>query len=103
MQEGNKAISQVDAEFRAKYPDQWDTLVADVMAEMTQYKGSPPALWGKLARDCAERVVQRKVRAAIPPDPSLRATAGVRRVRSEDTTSREGLAEAMASGKFFSR
>jgi hypothetical protein len=101
VERGNAAIQAVDAEYRSKYPDQWDKLVDDVMAEMVQYQGSPPHLWGKLARDCAERVVKRKVSVAIPPDPSLRPS-GVRRARDEDPNSREGMAEAIASGKYFS-
>lgn len=98
---GNQAILAVDTEYRKKYPDQWDKMVDDVMTEMAQYKGSPPHLWGKLARDCAERVVKRKVSAAVPPDPSMRST-GNRRARDEDQNTREGFAEAIASGKFFS-
>jgi hypothetical protein len=98
---GNAGITKVDAEYRKKYPDQWDSLVDDVMTEMAQYKGSPPHLWEKLARDCAEKVVKRKVSGAIPPDPSLRPRGG-RRAQDEDLTSREGMAEAIASGKYFS-
>jgi len=101
VEQGNQALAAVDAEFRAKIPE-WDTLVDDVMSEMAQYKGSPPHLWGKLARDCAERVVKRKVNAAIPPDPALRP-GGVRRAKTAEENSREGFAEAVASGRFFSK
>jgi hypothetical protein len=98
---GQQAIAAVDAEFRAKVPE-WESLVDDVMKELAQYKGSPPHLWGTLARDCADRVVKRKVNAAIPPDPTLRP-GGVRRGRVEDATTREGFADAIATGRFFSK
>lgn len=101
LEQGQRALTAVDEEFRAKIPE-WESLVPDVMSEMAQYKGSPPHLWGKLARDCAERVVKRKVNMAVPPDPSLRP-GGVRRGKVEEATSREGFADAVASGRFFSK
>lgn len=102
---GAKAIAAVDAEFRKKYPDQWTKLAPEVQAEMAKYKGTPPSLWGQIARDCAEKVVaKRMAKAPTPsrPDPSLRATGGsartVTRKNAGPATSKSELADRIAAG-----
>lgn len=102
---GAKAIAAVDAEFRKKYPDQWTKLAPEVQAMMAEYKGSPPNLWGKIARDCAEKVVAKRMAKApksTRPDPSIRATGGsartVTRKNTGPATSKSELADRIAAG-----
>jgi hypothetical protein len=102
---GQRAIAAVDAEFRKKYPGEWDKIVGDVQTMMAEYKGSPPTLWGKIARDCAEKVVaKRMAKAPKPnrPDPTLRATGGVSRTVTRNNAgpakSKTELADRIAAG-----
>lgn len=103
---GQKAIGVVDAEFLKKYPDQWPKLVGEVQTMMAEYKGSPPALWGKIARDCAEKVIRKrlaKAPATSRPDPTLRASGGsssrtVTRNNTGPAKSKSELADRIAAG-----
>ena len=108
---GRAAIKAVDAEFRKKYPDQWDKIVGEVQAEMALYKGSHPSSWGKIARESAEKIVAKRVakapKSSDRPDPSLRATGGSSRAVTRNNTgpakSKSELAERMAKGTLFRR
>lgn len=102
---GTRAIQAVDAEFRKKYPDQWGKIVTEVQTEMAKWKGAAPSLWGKIARDCAEKVVAKRLAKApvsSRPDPSMRATGGssrtVTRNNAGPAKSKNELADRIAAG-----
>lgn len=99
---GQQAVLAVNAEYEKKYPSEWEKLVPEVQKEMAKYKGSPPTLWGQIARDAAEKVIARHKGSVSPqPDPVFRARSGGRRDSGPDVMTREGFADALLSGKLF--
>ena len=79
LDRGAAAVKAVNAEFAKKYPDQWASMVPEVDKLMKTYQGTPPHLWGKIARDCAEKVVAKRTAKSVVtrrPDPTMRATSG---------------------------
>lgn len=103
---GKRAIAAVDAEFRKKYPDQWGKLAPEVQVEMAKYKGTPPHLWGQIARDCAEKVVAKRMAKAPTttrrPDPTLRSQPGSSRSTPRNESgaakSKNELADRIVAG-----
>lgn len=100
LTQGEAALKSVDDEFRQKYPTDWDKLAPEVNKLMEDYRGIAPAKWGKIARECAEKVIAKRG-AAEAVDPVARTTE--RRHSSSPTTSRDGLAKAIADGTLFQK
>jgi hypothetical protein len=97
---GEEAIKAVDAEFRQKYPRDWEKLAPKVNQMLTEYRGIAPSKWGKIARECAEKVVASHSEVD-EIDPVARTTA--RRSSTSPVSSREGLAAAIANGSLFTK
>jgi soluble cytochrome b562 len=99
---GNAAVNLVNDEYAKRYPSEWEKMIPEIQKEMARYKGSPPTLWGQIARDAAEKVVaRRKGKGSPQPDPVSRANSASKRGNGPDLTSREGFVDAMLSGKLF--
>lgn len=77
VKKGAADIAAVNAEYAKRYPDQWESWAPEVMAAMAEYKGSAPHLWGKIAKDCAEKVIAKKASKRAPViDPVTRSSGG---------------------------